>query len=104
LKGLILLGAYSSILDVVSDNYHEKISQLFQPRWNSAHTITRVSSPILILHGQSDGLISVKHAIKLKNANNNAKLVIMPNIGHTTFSWTESIKEVKDWLDYVKSV
>jgi pimeloyl-ACP methyl ester carboxylesterase len=101
LKGLVLFGAYSSILDVVSDNSHEKIAKLFDNRWDSARTIIQVTCPILILHGQSDGLISVKHALKLKNSNPNAKLVIMPNIGHTTFSWSESIKEVKDWVSFV---
>jgi pimeloyl-ACP methyl ester carboxylesterase len=101
LKGLVLFGAYSSILDVVEDSTNKKISELFTNRWNSAKIIHHVTCNILLLHGQSDGLIKIKHAQKLKKANPNAKLITMPNIGHTSFSWTDSIKEVKDWLKFV---
>jgi pimeloyl-ACP methyl ester carboxylesterase len=98
LRGLVLFGAYSSILDVVEDSTHKKVTNLFSNRWNSVEHIVAVNCPILILHGQSDGLINVKHAQRLKHANRRAKLVIMPNIGHTSYSWFESIKEVKTWL------
>ena len=102
LKGLVLFGAYSSILNVVRDVVqYEEVVNIFHNRWNTIKIIHQVKCPILLLHGQNDGLISVKHAQSLKSANPNAKLVIMPNTGHTNFSWKDSVKEVKDWMRFV---
>jgi len=101
LRGLVLFGAYSSILGVVSDTVHEKIAKMFTERWNSEKNIAKVTCPILILHGQSDNMIKLKHANKLKQANPLAKLVIMHNVGHTSFSWSDSIKEVNDWIRFI---
>ena len=96
--GLILFGAYSSILDVVADLSHPKLAEMFEERWNSEKEIPNVTCPILLLHGQSDGMIKVEHSKKLKAANDQAKLVILPNVGHTSFSWNDSIKEIREWL------
>lgn len=97
-QGVILFGAYASIKMVVADHTNENIANLFSERWNSAQNIKHVTCPVLILHGQSDGLIKIKHAEKLKKAQPNAKLVVLPNVGHTTFSWGDSIHEVQKWM------
>ena len=99
--GLILFGAYTSILDVVSHWSHASLANLFTPRWDNVREIKYVTCPILIIHGQSDNMIPLVHARKLKAANSNAKLIILPNIGHTTFSYSDSIKEVNQWLQEI---
>ena len=86
------------MLQVVEDHTHSKVAALFDDRWNSAKIIHHVNCPILVMHGQSDGMISIKHAQRLKRANPNIRLVTMPNIGHTSFDWSSSVKEVRDWL------
>ncbi len=96
--GLVLMGAYASVLDVVEDQTSKDISQWFTERWSTKDVIGDVQSPILILHGQSDGLISVKHADILAERASNAKKVILPNTGHTKFHWGECAKEVKKWM------
>jgi len=100
--GLILFGAYSSILDVVRDMSKDltqkDLSQIFSERWNTKEIIGQVTSPILLMHGQSDGMIKSSHADTLHTKNPKAKLIKMPLSGHTTMNYGESIKEVKRWL------
>jgi len=97
-KGMVLFGAYSSILQVVSDATNEWIAQRFEERWNSNENIRKIDCPVLLMHGQRDGLISMEHSKRLKESRPEAKLVILPNTGHTTFSWTDCLKEVRSWL------
>jgi pimeloyl-ACP methyl ester carboxylesterase len=97
-RALILLGAYSSILELISDHIHQKVSELFKPVWNNRRMISNVSVPTLILHGQNDRTVNMNHAIKLKNACAQAKLVVMPNVDHNTFKWVECSNEVQTWL------
>lgn len=99
LLGAILFGAFSSISRVVRDKTHPKIANLFTDRWDNEKHIQTVACPILILHGQNDQVIPVTHARALKAANPAAALIVMPNTGHTAFSWPESIKEVKGWFE-----
>lgn len=99
--GLVLFGAYSSILDVVKDMTNDKVASMFYERWNSKEIIGSVTCPILLMHGQSDGLIRYHHAEKLKEKNPNAKLVLLPNTGHTRFSWSEAVREVRRWMTEV---
>lgn len=107
LMGLVLFGAYSSILDTVREHVHPKVAELFTERWNSKDSISSVTCPILLMHGQSDGLIPCKHSEVLKGyaekANQNAdrknvKLILFPNVGHTQFSWADTMKEVANWM------
>lgn len=95
---VILLAPYSSILDVVKDVVPESVASIFEERWNNVHSIAKVTCPILILHGQSDGMISHQHSERLIKQQPNAKLILMPNTGHTQFSWPETIKEVRSWM------
>lgn len=96
---LILFGAYSSILDVVKYSTSPEIANLFQERWSNKDVIGSVSCPVLIMHGQSDGLIPSSHADVLASKQPFATKIILPNTGHTQFSWSEAIKEVRTWME-----
>lgn len=100
LCGLILFGAYASILEVVKDHAPAWVVPWFSERWNSQEAIAEVTCPILLLHGQSDGLIPAHHSERLHRAApaHQAQLVLFPNVGHTQFSWAEAMKEVCRWL------
>ena len=110
-RALILFGAYSSILDVVKDISMKYVSRdltsMFTERWDSKENITRVKCPVLLLHGQSDGLINMKHSKKLyekcKKNNKNNSIIIMPNIGHTQFQWDETINHIRTWVEKMES-
>jgi pimeloyl-ACP methyl ester carboxylesterase len=96
-KGTIIYGAFTSVKNVISDKTHEKIAGLFSERWNNQESIKKVSNPILILHGEHDDVISVKHASELHKINPNSKLVILPASGHGNFNWNIIIKEIRQW-------
>jgi len=102
--GLVLFGAYSSILDVVKDSTNPDIAKMFTERWNNKEMIGFVTCPILIIHGQSDGLINASHADRLQSMNAKAKKVILPNSGHTKLHYGECIKEVKRWCNENKII
>lgn len=99
-QGLILFGAYSSILDVVKQHAPLWTADWFAERWNSREAMASVKCPILLMHGQSDGMISSQHSERLFQAapTGQAKLVLFPNVGHTQFSWVDAMKEVCRWL------
>lgn len=97
--GLVLFGAYASILDVVKDNTHAKVANWFSERWNNTLTIEKVKCPVILVHGQSDGFIKASHSEKLKKHCPQSKLVLLPNTGHTQFKWGEAIGEVRTWLN-----
>ena len=96
--GLVLFGAYTSILDVVKAKTHPEVVKLFSERWNNQKMIASITCPILLMHGQNDGMIEVSHANALHAANPNATKVILPNTGHVSFHWGEAIKEVDKWF------
>lgn len=100
IAGLILFGAYTSILDVVRQHTPGWVAGCFEERWNSREAIAAVTCPILLMHGQSDGLIPAQNSQHLLQAAaaDRAKLVLFPNVGHTQFSWMDAMKEVSRWL------
>jgi predicted esterase len=95
---LVLFGAFSSIKNVIKDITNKFISDLFEERWNNEENIKNINIPILITHGQNDTIIKLDHAQKLKQTNEKARLVILPNTGHVINSWTDYINLVKEWL------
>lgn len=98
LRGLVLFGAYASILKVVEDSTNRTVAGLFTERWDNLKKIKRVQCPVLILHGENDHLIPVHHAKELHRALPTSHLMIMPHTGHTTFSLPDSVTVVKKWL------
>lgn len=99
LGGLILQGAYTSVTDVIKHKVGATLAGWFNERWNNLQNIKVVKCPVLILHGQSDGLIPVTHAHTLaKNVSHkNVHKVIFANVGHTKFVWTEVLREIRKW-------
>lgn len=97
-KAVILLGPYSSILDMIKEKTSESVATWFSERWDNKNSIAQVTCPILIMHGQSDGLIPHHHSKKLVGVQPAAKLVLLPNTGHTQFLWPEVIQQVRTWV------
>lgn len=98
--GLILFGAFASILSVMDDvTSSPHISKWFQERWDNEANLVHVQCPVLILHGENDMFIQPKHAHRLKKQlpDSQAKLVLIPNAGHNSFSWSDVFQEVKEW-------
>jgi pimeloyl-ACP methyl ester carboxylesterase len=98
LKGLLLFGAFSAVSQVIKDHTHARVASLFEERWHNARTLGVVTCPVLLLHGQNDQVVNIKHAQQLKRANPAAKLLTLPNVGHSIGSWTVATSEVQAWL------
>jgi len=76
----------------VSQNYSPMLASIFRPsiqlfilswmQYNPQTEIAKLKIPILIINGDNDMQVQVSEAEKLKAANNEAKLVIIPNMNH----------------------
>lgn len=95
---LVLFGAYASILDLVKEHTSPEVASLFTERWDSKRNIKAVACPILLLHGQNDGLIPARHAEILRAANPKAKKILFPNCGHTKFGFADCVMHVRKFL------
>lgn len=65
LGGLLLISAFSSIRNVVSDKFGLVISKIIKERFNNLQKIENVSCPIEIVHGELDKLVPTSHATTL---------------------------------------
>lgn len=96
-EGVIVHGAFTSVLDVVKEHTHEKLAALFSERWNNVETMCKIQGPVLIMHSKDDTLISVQHAHKLRKANPNATFAQLSK-GHSNFVWSESVDALKKFI------
>ena len=64
-RGMVLMSPYTSILDVVQDHATCLARALFSHRWRPEVDLMKAKSPILLLHGAADTLISVSHTNNL---------------------------------------
>jgi len=98
LKGVVCVAAFTSVQQVVEDWTHPNISQWITERWDNVRAIRSLECPILLIHGQNDTLVKVKHAEELKRASPQAQLVILPQTGHTLINWSDLFVHVQKWL------
>lgn len=73
-------------------NMHPTLQNLFNPAvqgflinafsYNPGHLISTISKPVLVLQGQRDLQVEETDARRLKAANPQASLVILPNMNH----------------------
>ena len=96
-SGVVCFAAYTSILDVVREWTHDRVASLFDERWNNREAITKILCPVLLLHGQQDQLIPVRHSEELKKTCPNATLVVLPKTGHAAYEWSEILHHVSRW-------
>jgi uncharacterized protein len=71
---LILESPFTSIVDVAAARYwFAPVRLLIKDRFDSLSRISRIHKPLLILHGEQDGLIDVSHGQRLHEAANEPK-------------------------------
>lgn len=81
---VILEAPYTSIPDVAALQYpFVPVQWLVLDRFDSLSKIGRVTAPLLLIHGEQDGLIPLALAKRLFNAANAPKqALLLPNAGH----------------------
>ena len=83
-RALVLEAPYSSIVDVASWRFPIlPVRQLMRDRYDSISYIGQVRAPLLILHGERDGIVPIRFGRKLFAAANEPKrFIAYPKAGH----------------------
>ena len=97
---LVLISGYTSLPDVAAPAYpFIPVRLLMRDRFDNIGKISRVTAPVLILHGTEDRTIPYDHAVKLAGAaGNRAQLVPFVGIGHELVGSSSLSPIVDRWL------
>jgi fermentation-respiration switch protein FrsA (DUF1100 family) len=98
--GLVLDAPYTSIADVASLTYwFVPVSWLMRDQYRSMDVIGQVQVPILMLHGEGDGVIPIALGEQLHAAAPEPKrFVRFPNVGHASVLESGGIEVVDAFL------
>lgn len=104
--GLILEAPYTSIVDVAAGAYpFVPMRFILTDRYETSRYIANVKVPLLILHGERDGVVPVAMGRELARlANEPKRLVIFPDGRHSNLyvDGNNAIDEVRRWIDELK--
>jgi uncharacterized protein len=104
--GLILDAPYTSIVEVAKQAYpYLPVSALLKDRYETTAYIDKVRMPLLILHGERDGVIPVANGRELlRLANEPKRLATFPNAGHSDIyvNGNPALDAVRDWIGQLK--
>ncbi len=95
---------YTSVADVAAAIYWWlPVRLLLKDNFHSRDHIARVTAPVLIQHGDADGIIPVDHGRRLfAMANEPKELVIIPGVGHDAIQnpqvWAREIAFFRKFL------
>lgn len=84
---IILQAPYTSIIGRAAEIYFFiPVKLVMTERFDSLSKISLVNSPLLILHGEQDETIPIRHGkAMLKAANSPKEAVFFPDVGHNNF-------------------
>ena len=102
---LILLSPLKSIKEAIKTmfpklNIGQVIQSLVKERFNNMENISKVTSPILFIHGKKDNLIPPSHSLDLINKCKSPAKMVSPNtMTHNTFDYVQDvIIHIKNFL------
>ena len=85
-KKLILNSPYYSLMSLIKEKVFFIPKFMIKYKLETFKYIKKVKCPIIIIHGNKDQIIPVKHAYKLKEENPEIDLTIIKNHGHNDLS------------------
>jgi uncharacterized protein len=102
--GLILEAPYTSTADVAKLTYwFVPVDILMRDQFRSIEAIKEVRRPLLVLHGEEDGLIPIRLGEKLYEAAPGPKRFIrLPGVGHLDALERGGLEPVRDFLREVE--
>eukprot|EP00747_Dinoflagellata_sp_TGD_P166992 gnl/TRDRNA2_/TRDRNA2_190648_c0_seq1.p1 gnl/TRDRNA2_/TRDRNA2_190648_c0~~gnl/TRDRNA2_/TRDRNA2_190648_c0_seq1.p1 ORF type:complete len:372 (-),score=53.23 gnl/TRDRNA2_/TRDRNA2_190648_c0_seq1:134-1249(-) len=84
-SGLILVAPFLSIKDLLRDSLGSMISNFVQERFPNKDRMHLIRSPVLVVHGQKDATVPVRHGVELFELVNTRKLLVSPeSMEHNT--------------------
>ncbi|MEM7776179.1 MAG: alpha/beta hydrolase [Pseudomonadota bacterium] len=103
--GVILDAPYTSIVDVGASAYpFLPVRLLMRDRYESYRYVSKITAPVLIIHGALDRIVPVEMGRKLfEMVQSPKKLLIYPEAGHLFHSQFGSLDAVKAWIGKVRS-
>lgn len=104
ISSVILLSAYSSLEDIICDRFpfypRRAIQLLFTNNIDTQSMVKNVSVPIVIVHGDYDGIIPIKHAEKLFTQIAAPKhFIVLENMAHYLPLYEKTREEIKSFLE-----
>ena len=106
MAGLILDAPYTSIVDVAAQAYPFLPVRMFlTDRYETSKYIANVKVPLLILHGERDGVVPVAMGRELARlANEPKRLVVFPEGGHSNLyiDGNNALDAVRRWIAELK--
>ena len=103
-RALILMSAYKTIKDVVSNMTGYLISRLVAVHFNNLEQMKHIKCPVLLIHGQADPLILCAHSEalyeQLSEHNPNCVLKLVPHMTHNDFDlMSDILMPIKEFID-----
>ena len=96
---LVLISGFASLPSVVSDiRPFIPAHWMVHDRYDNEIKVGRISAPILILHGEADGLVRPSNARRLAKAAPNATQIMVPDVGHELAYLPLTQKYILEWL------
>ena len=103
--GLILDAPFTSTADVAKLTYwFMPVDLLMRDQYRSIDLIERVEAPLLVLHGERDGLIPIRLGEKLyEKAGGPKRFVRLPNVSHVDVLEEGGLAPVRSFLAEMES-
>ncbi len=101
IEGLILVSPFTKMRDAALELFPLiPLGALVDNVYKNEKYLPKISSPVLLIHGKVDNVISIEHSRKLKKiVGNNATLIEIPNAGHNDiFSKNQLHREVEGFI------
>ncbi|CAD8084525.1 unnamed protein product [Paramecium sonneborni] len=88
---LVLISPFLSLQEIVKEKY-PFLRKMLKERFTNKNKIIKVKSPIYILHGLKDSIVSVEQAKKLYELSNTPSLIrTPPEMTHTKFQFEQDL-------------
>ena len=89
---MVLQSAYTSIKKVVYENF-SFFSALVSEQFDNLELCSKIKSPVLLIHGKKDTLISHSHSVKLKEAMTNcvSELYLSDDMTHNSYDFCNDL-------------
>ncbi|MEM6811643.1 MAG: alpha/beta hydrolase [Pseudomonadota bacterium] len=102
IKAVILESPYTSLPDVAAQKYFfVPVHQLMKDKFDNLSKISKVSAPILFIHGESDRLIPISHSEELLAATKSRKkLIRLPNISHNNIPSAKLADDIVEFISH----
>jgi pimeloyl-ACP methyl ester carboxylesterase len=78
----VLVSPYSSLRALAGEIYPWVPGGLLRYPLDTARHLPKVRGPVLMMHGEQDALIGVRHAMRLQQLLPSARLLVLPGVGH----------------------